>query len=62
MANRFQEKFIRELVNFSKEYGFVITEGGVIEPINDWVEPSKSFEYTYEEKNNELKITGVKMV
>ncbi len=62
MANRFQEKFLRKLADFSKEHGFVITDGGTIEPISDWVERNKSFRYTSEEEDGELKITGVEMV
>lgn len=60
--NRFHEKFLRELVEFSKEYGFVITEDGIIEPIQEWVEPGRNFEYTTEETEDGLKITGVEMV
>jgi hypothetical protein len=60
--NRFHEKFLSQLVEFSKEYGFVITEDGYIEPIQDWVQPRQSFTYTVEEDENGIKITGVEMV
>lgn len=58
--NRFEKRFLAELVKISKEFGYVITEG-VVEPISDWVEPNKSFSYTTEEKDGELTITGVEM-
>lgn len=62
MANRFQEKFLAKLVEFSQENGFVITEGGVLEPIGDWVEAKKDFEYTTKEnEDGNLVITGVEM-
>lgn len=60
MTNRFQEKFMRDLVQFSKSRGFIIAEGGVIEPINDWVDQSKTFKYiTKENEDGNLVITGI---
>lgn len=60
---RFHEKFLRELAEFSKEYGFVITEGGVIEPIQDWIEGNHNFEYTVkEDEQGNPVITGVEMI
>lgn len=59
--NRFEQSFLNKLVEFSKENGFVITEGGYIEPIQDWVEPQANFEYTTEETEDGLKIAGIEM-
>jgi hypothetical protein len=59
--NRFEQRFLDKLVELSKECGFIITEGGLIEPIQEWVEPNKSFEYTIEETTDGVKITGVEM-
>lgn len=58
---RFEKRFLDQLVEFSKEHGYVITEGGYLEPIQDWVEPNGKFEYTAKEDENGLKITGVEM-
>lgn len=59
--NRFKDKFLVSLVKLSKEYGYVITEGGYIEPISDWIEDNKSFKYTTEKDETGVKITGVEM-
>lgn len=59
--NRFEERFLVKLAQLGKECGFVITEGGIIEPIQDWVEEGKNFRYTIEYED-ELRITGVEMI
>lgn len=58
---RYQRIFLEKLVKLSEEYGFVITEEGYIEPIRDWIEPNRSFEYMTEESSDGIKITGVEM-
>ena len=59
--DRFQEVFLRKLVELSKEYGFVIIEDGYVEPIGDWVTPGKAWSYTAEETEHGMRITGIEM-
>lgn len=59
--NRFERQFINKLVKLSEECGYVITEGGYIEPISDWIEQGRKFEYEVKEEENGLKIKGVEM-
>ena len=56
--NRFENKFIEKLAQFSKEYGFVITDDGYIEPISDWVDPDRPFKYEVQENENGIKLSG----
>lgn len=51
---RFEQRFVEELAKFSEEHGFVITDGGKIEPIQDWISPGGHVEYEIEERNGEL--------
>jgi len=59
--NRFHEVFLRKLMELSKEHGFIITEGGLIEPIGDWVEPGKAWNYTADETPDGVKLTGIEV-
>ncbi|MFW6226112.1 MAG: hypothetical protein ACOC3V_04065 [bacterium] len=60
--NRFEAQFLDRLVQLSRECGYIITENGIIEPIQDWVEEGKEFRYTTKENDEELSITGVEMI
>lgn len=57
--NRFEKRFVEKLADFCGEAGFIITESGTIEPLEDWVDPSKPFEYVVEEEDGVVKIKDV---
>lgn len=57
--NRFEKIFVDKLATFCKENGYIITESGTIEKLEDWVDPSKPFEYLVEEEGGVLKIKEV---
>ncbi len=60
--NRFIQKFLKDLEAFSEEHGFIIDEGGIIQPIEDWISTGKPFKYTTVEEDGEVVITGVEMI
>jgi len=57
--NRFEKRFVEQLATFCRENGFIITESGTIEKLEDWIDPSRPFEYIVEEEDGILKIKEV---
>lgn len=57
--NRFEKNFLNKLADFCGEAGYIITEDGYIEKLEDWVDPSKPFSFEVEETEDGIKYKGV---